>query len=517
MPSGDALLPEDSQDAQVPERAVNMIFLTVFIDILAATISTPVLPFYAEIFGATTVQIGYLFAAWSFCSTAFAPMLGSMSDKFGRRPILIAALFGAGLANVFQGLSAYLIPVVGQSLAFYVYGFFRGTSGMFAAIGTVTNVYIADVVPKPELPSYMAKMSIVGPLAFTFGPALGGGLATIGGFNTPVLVDGVITLFSAFLVAQHLPETAAFLRLKAKRESRGGQMEDGSPKAAEVKEKLPWQVMMLSAAAFFGGLTMSASVSMQALFLTKTYGLDVLHVTWVSVGSAVTLVLTGMFVSVRVKNLLGLTWTVVVMNTFGGCLYVFMAFCGYRRLDVWFFVVSAWLGSMQSSVAGASTGPLLNEFCDTSNRGRITSTSQMCMNLGRMLGPLTYGHLAQYNISAVWLVAGAALFMKAFLTAFVQPAKEERQPSIGRRLTMYGPDWADEVGSAEDVSRLGKYVADILTKGHYRWVSRKPEIESLLAKLLPELDVANKELYEKQVCEIEAGTELARARCGDRC
>lgn len=443
-----------------------------------------------------------------------------MSDRHGRRPILISALLGAGLANVLQGLSAYLIPVVGQSRAFYIYGFFRGTSGMFAAIGTVTNVYMADVVPKPLLQSYMAKMSIVGPLAFTFGPALGGGLAAIGGNNTPVLVDGVITLFSAFLVSQHLPETEAFKALKKERDSRGGAVEDGKPKVAEVREKLPWQVMVLSAAAFFGGLTMSAGVSMQALFLMKTYDLDVLHVTWVSVGSAVTLVLTGMFISTRVKNCLGLTWTVVVMNTFGGCLYIFMAQCGYMGLDVWFFVVCVWLGSMQSSVAGASTTPLLNEYCSTSNRGRIISTSQMCMNLGRMLGPLSYGHLAKYDINAVWLVAGAALFIKAFLTLFVRPRKEEApgtEPSIVRRHTMYGEDWQDEVGSAEDINSLGKYVADLLTKGHYKWVTRRSDIEGLLAKLLPELDIANQELYDKHVCEIEAGTELARARCGDRC
>jgi len=82
---------------------------------------------------------------------------------------------------------------------------------------------------------------------------------------------------------------------------------------------------------------------------------------------------------------------------------------------------------------------------------------------------------------------------------------------------MYGEDWQDEVGSAEDINSLGKYVADLLTKGHYKWVTRRSDIEGLLAKLLPELDIANQELYDKHVCEIEAGTELARARCGDRC
>lgn len=194
-------------ELEVPERAVYMVFLTVFMDILAATISTPVMPFYAARFGADTLQIGYLFAAWSFCSTVFAPLLGAAADRFGRRPILLAALIGAGCANVCQGLSVYtidglsfdledgtigrtvgaddsttgsgatdgshvrgvirLLPALGPALGFYVFGFCRAFSGVFAAIGTVTNVYMADVIPKPLLGQYMAKMSVVGPLAFT--------------------------------------------------------------------------------------------------------------------------------------------------------------------------------------------------------------------------------------------------------------------------------------------------------------------------------------------------------------
>merc|ERR1712107_141892 len=107
---------------------------------------------------------------------------------------------------------------------------------------------------------------------------------------------------------------------------------------------------------------MSAGVSMQAIFLSQVYNLDVLHVTYASVGSAVTLVLTGMFISSRIKNCLGLTWTIVVCNLCGGVLYLFMAECGEKQLNIWFFLGALWLNAVQGSAAGSSTAPLLNEY-----------------------------------------------------------------------------------------------------------------------------------------------------------
>jgi len=486
---------------EVPERAVYMVFMTIFIDVLAATISTPVMPFYAKMFNASTQQIGYLFAAWSFCSTVFAPFLGKMSDKYGRRPILITALIGAGIANLFQGLSFYAIEWVGADMAFYIFGFFRAFSGVWAAIGTVTTVYMADVVPKPLLPDYMAKMSIVAPLAFTFGPGLGGGLATIGGNNLPVMVDGAITLLSAFIVSANLPETPSFLKLK---NARASAAEDASGEKLDVDvPPTPWQVWVLSAAAFFGGLTMSAGVSMQAIFLHQVYELDVLHVTYVSVGSAVALILTGMFISARVKKCLGLKCTIAFSNMLGAGLYLFIAYCGSNKLNIWFLLLAFWLCAIQSSVAGASAGPLLQEFAETSNRGKINSNNQVCMNCGRMVGPLMYGRIAMFDINYVWVIAGVALVAKALLTLVVQLPKEEPKGGLTKKGSIYGDRWQDEVGSAEDEQAMGKFITNLLSKNHYKWISRRSEIELLLEQLLPALSVESKDVYDKQLHHLE--------------
>eukprot|EP00928_Gymnodinium_smaydae_P032098 TRINITY_DN23338_c0_g1_i1.p1 TRINITY_DN23338_c0_g1~~TRINITY_DN23338_c0_g1_i1.p1 ORF type:complete len:529 (-),score=57.33 TRINITY_DN23338_c0_g1_i1:149-1609(-) len=481
-----------------------MVFLTVFIDILAATISTPVMPFYAKEFGATNTQIGYLFAAWSFCSTFFAPILGRLSDRYGRRPILITALIGAGVANIGQGLSLYSISLVGASAAFYVFGFFRAFSGVWAAIGTVTNVYLADVVPKSLLPDYTARMSIVGPLAFTFGPGMGGGLAAIGGYNVPVLVDGILTMFSAFLVAANLPETPAFEQLREERKLRSGGVDN---KADLNVPKPPLQVYVLATAAFCGGLTMSAGVSMQAIFLNSVYDLDVLHVTYVSVGTAVSLVLTGILISRRLKDIFGLTWTIVVCNTLGFFLYIGMAYCGQERVSIWCFLTCLWLNAVQSAASGACTGPLLNEYTETANRGKIMSISQLAMNSGRMVGPMMYGHIADYDINIVWVIAGVALLVKAFLTSFV---RVKTHAPLERTQSLYGNEWQDEKGTHEDVLAIGKYTSQLLEKGHYKWVSRRSEIETLLERLLPPLDTSNAEVYKEHISMLEMSVAMAQ-------
>jgi len=296
-----------------------------------------------------------------------------------------------------------------------------------------------------------------------------------------------------------LPETPSFLRLKAKRES---QSQEELKKAAAEAPKMGFQVYLLSGAAFCGGITMSAMVSMMALFLDEVYHLDVLHVTYVMVGNAVTLVFSGMFIAARVKNCLGLRGAIVAANLFGGCVYIIQSQLHPLGLPVGFYVAGVWLNAVQSSVAGASTGALISEFTDASNRGKVNSLFQLWTNLGRMIGPLIYGQVAHYlDISLCWLIAGIALCMKSLLTFFAKPDKEK--PGFSRMQTTYGEKWQDEAGSSDDQAAMGKFVVQLLTKGHYKWVSRRSEVESLLVDLLPELSTENKESYEKQFHELE--------------
>ena len=85
-----------------------IVFVTVFIDLLGFGIIIPLLPFYAETFGATALTVGLLSASFSLMQFIFAPIWGRLSDRIGRRPIILLGLFGSFLS--------YLIFALAQSL-----------------------------------------------------------------------------------------------------------------------------------------------------------------------------------------------------------------------------------------------------------------------------------------------------------------------------------------------------------------------------------------------------------------
>src|SRR5437762_12726990 len=84
-----------------------VIFITVFIDLVGFGIVIPVLPLYAEgtTFGATPSQVGLLFASYSVMQLVFAPVLGRLSDKYGRRPVLLISLLGTSLGFLILGFA----------------------------------------------------------------------------------------------------------------------------------------------------------------------------------------------------------------------------------------------------------------------------------------------------------------------------------------------------------------------------------------------------------------------------
>src|SRR5207245_10566369 len=87
-----------------------VIFITVFIDLVGFCIVIPVLPYYAEgtKFGATPSQVGLLFASYSIMQLVFAPVLGRLSDKYGRRPVLLTSLLGTALGFLILGFATTL-------------------------------------------------------------------------------------------------------------------------------------------------------------------------------------------------------------------------------------------------------------------------------------------------------------------------------------------------------------------------------------------------------------------------
>lgn len=175
-----------------------VIFITVFIDLVGFGIVIPVLPFYAEgtKFGATPSQVGLLFASYSVMQLVFAPILGRLSDKYGRRPVLLFSLLGTAAGFMILGFATTLwMLFVGRII--------DGISG--GNISTA-QAYIADVTTKENRAKGMGLIGAAFGLGFVFGPAIGGILSRWG-VNVPFMFAGALAFANAILLYFTLPET----------------------------------------------------------------------------------------------------------------------------------------------------------------------------------------------------------------------------------------------------------------------------------------------------------------------
>ncbi|HYJ88767.1 MAG TPA: MFS transporter [Pyrinomonadaceae bacterium] len=175
-----------------------VIFTTVFIDLLGFGIVIPVLPFYAEgtRFNATPRTVGFLFASYSIMQLIFSPVLGRLSDKYGRRPVLLVSIIGTGIGFLILGFATTLwMLFLGRIL--------DGISG--GNISTA-QAYMADITTKEDRAKGMGLLGAAFGLGFIFGPAIGGILSRWG-VAVPFLFAAGLCFANAVLLYFTLPET----------------------------------------------------------------------------------------------------------------------------------------------------------------------------------------------------------------------------------------------------------------------------------------------------------------------
>ncbi len=177
-------------------RPLVIIFLTIFVNLVGFGIIIPLLPYYAESFGASPVVIGLLFAVFSLCQLAAAPALGDLSDRYGRRPVLIFSLAGTVVSFVMLAL-AHSVPMLFAA---------RIVDGLSGGNISTARAYVADVTdPKDRARAYGLIGAAFG-LGFILGPALSAVLSHIS-YTAPIWAAAGVTLVATAMAWLWLPET----------------------------------------------------------------------------------------------------------------------------------------------------------------------------------------------------------------------------------------------------------------------------------------------------------------------
>lgn len=172
------------------------IFLVVLIDLLGFGLILPLLPFYAESFGANAVLVGFLVADYAFFQLIGAPILGRLSDRLGRRPVLLISIAGNLIGFILLGFATNL-PMLFIA---------RALSGLTGGNISVAQAYISDVTDSSNRAKGLGLIGAAFGLGFIIGPALGGILSQWG-YNIPAFVAAGVVLVNLLLVIFWLPES----------------------------------------------------------------------------------------------------------------------------------------------------------------------------------------------------------------------------------------------------------------------------------------------------------------------
>ena len=183
----------------LPRSPLLPIFLIVCVDVLGLTIILPLLPFYAEHFGATPTAVGLLVSTYAFCQLIGGPLLGRMSDYTGRKPLLLVSQAGTFIGFL----------ILAYANALWVVFLSRVIDGITAGNLSLAQAYIADVTKPEERAKSFAIIGIAFGLGFLVGPGISGFLSQYN-FQLPILVAAGLSLTSIlatwFLLPSMTPE-----------------------------------------------------------------------------------------------------------------------------------------------------------------------------------------------------------------------------------------------------------------------------------------------------------------------
>ena len=175
------------------------IFLIVVVDILGLTIMLPLLPFYAEHFGASPTVVGLLVSTYALCQLVAGPVLGQISDHLGRKPVLTASQIGT--------FAGFLVLAYAPNLFFVFLA--RIIDGLTAGNLSIAQAYIADVTAPKDRARAFAVIGIAFGIGFLIGPGASGYLTSHFGYQVPILCAAALSLLSILGTTFLLPAVRA--------------------------------------------------------------------------------------------------------------------------------------------------------------------------------------------------------------------------------------------------------------------------------------------------------------------
>ncbi len=393
----------------LPARAFATVWLTLFLDLVAFGIILPVTPFYAESFGASPSTVALLSAAFSLAQFTFAPMLGKLSDRVGRRPVMLVSIAGSVVAHLTLSLSTSLTMVF---LA-------RVFAGMSNANVATAHAYVADRVPAEHRARAMGWLGSAIGLGFVCGPALGGLLSTAAMPELPFTVAAGLAAINFVMAWRWLPQSRPCERgpsRPARRAVFGRALRD-----ALWRTPLGWLVLVNCGFFFvFAGMT-----STFALFCEATFGWGSRETGFLYVLIGLAIVGTQGFVLGRTVAALGEKRTMVV----GMAVLAFgLASCATAD-SVGALAAGAVCIAVGNGLSTPCVSALVSRTARPDQQGWAQGLSQSSAALARIAAPVAAGGLFEALGAGVPMLVGAVLLVTVCMPVVALAIQPQPRPA----------------------------------------------------------------------------------------
>lgn len=363
-----------------------VIFTTVFIDLVGFGIVIPVLPFYAEgtIFNATPRTVGLLFASYSVMQLIFSPVLGRLSDKHGRRPVLLLSLIGTGIGFLILGFATTLwMLFVGRIL-----------DGITGGNISTAQAYIADVTTPENRAKGMGLIGAAFGLGFIFGPAIGGILSRWG-VHVPFLFAATLCFANALLLYFTLPETVTKDHPARVSAAGGRGLSQLFNSLSQPRLGFVLSIYFLFVVAFS---IMTTSFSLYTMF---RFGYDAQHTGYLfAYVGLISVIIQGGLIGKLVKRFGELALVIVGALSFAASLFA-VPFVGPNAGGLFALLIGGGVFSLGNSLATPALNSLASKSVGPAEQGTVLGVTQSVASLARAVGPSIAAVLIHSSVSYI--------------------------------------------------------------------------------------------------------------------
>jgi len=362
---------------------------TVLLDVIGLGIVIPTLPLYVEKFGATEFMATAFFAFYAAASFLATPLLGSLSDKYGRRPVLILSLLGTSIG--------WFIFAFAPSLLFLIIG--RMIDGFTAGNFSTAQSYLVDLAKDDkERTSNMGLIGAAFGIGFLIGPGIGAALSHVSA-NAPFILSGVLALLNTLAALKWLPESLA-----VEKRATHISLHPFAPLGKAIRDR---SLRLLYVAWFCFSLAFVMFTSVFSLFTSRMFGWDAKVNGWMFVGIGIVGLINQGFLLrkfwlKKFKEPQLELFSLIAMAV----AYILASF-----VPVILFIVMMLLNSFAQGIVRAVTNSQIVARADQARRGEVVGVTASVMSAASVIGPLIAGTLFEMSPAFPWYGAAVAVLV----------------------------------------------------------------------------------------------------------